>query len=231
MKVSELRNYGVPFSDAEASWPDDVKKRMKKVGMKVVMGKLGALEKLRFLFAFLAEKRRVERVDLSALRARGLTNERFLAQQLEYLAMFCALERVVGPARALEIGLALMDATAREPLLLTMPELDDVRRFDDPLQVFREYFRVGNAASAKNCCHDVTIAEDSADACQFDITWCAWLELARLVGAPQACIPNCYADDLAFPEYFAALGIRYTRTGTLAKGARCCDTRLERIKP
>ena len=34
--------------------------------------------------------------------------------------------------------------------------------------------------------------------------------------------------DLYFPEYFAALGIRYRRTGTLAGGAACCDFRFER---
>jgi hypothetical protein len=34
--------------------------------------------------------------------------------------------------------------------------------------------------------------------------------------------------DIAFPEYFAALGIRYRRTGTPALGQRCCDFRLER---
>jgi hypothetical protein len=36
-------------------------------------------------------------------------------------------------------------------------------------------------------------------------------------------------DDLAYPEYFKNLGIKYIRTGTLAKGNKCCDFRFERI--
>ena len=66
------------------------------------------------------------------------------------------------------------------------------------------------------------------EAFQFDVSWCVWLELARLMDVPEACIPNCYADDLVFPEYFAQFGIRYRRTGTLAMGSSCCDFHFER---
>ena len=32
MQVSELRNFGVAFSDSESLWPDEVKRRMRKQG-------------------------------------------------------------------------------------------------------------------------------------------------------------------------------------------------------
>jgi hypothetical protein len=41
MDVQDLRFYGRPFSDAEGSWPRDVKRRMNKKAMMVVAGHLG----------------------------------------------------------------------------------------------------------------------------------------------------------------------------------------------
>ena len=228
-KVSELRNYGAAFSDAEGAWSPDVKRRMRTRGRKAMMAPLRPLERLRFAIAFVAARRRARKIDLADLRAKGMTNEAFLAQQLEYLAAFAALARTVGSERAVEVMKHVMDESAREPLLECLPEPDDVRRAgDDPLTVMREYLRVAPMAAQRAGCNAMRIAEDSEDAFQFDVTWCIWLELARRMGVPEACIPNCYADDLVFPEYFAALGIRYRRTETLACGGTRCDFRFER---
>jgi hypothetical protein len=91
-----------------------------------------------------------------------------------------------------------------------------------------EYMRAMPDASEAGGSHRMEIVEDSGDAFQFDVSWCVWLELARAAGVPEACIPNCHADQLVFPEYFDALGIRYERTQTLACGGTCCDFRFER---
>jgi len=142
MQVSDLRNYGAAFSDAEGNWPHDVKQRMRTRGRAVVMSHLGPRQKLQFLFAFLGAKRRAQKLDLSDLRAKGMTNEDFLAQQLEYLAAFSALARVLDTDRAVEVMKAVMDATAHEPLLLCLPEPEAVRRVgSDALEVFRDYFK------------------------------------------------------------------------------------------
>lgn len=230
MRVNELRGYGVAFSDLEALWPPALKARMKKVGMAVVLERLSLAERLRFFWAFARARRRAARLDLSDLRARGLNNETFLAQQREYLAMFAALAEVVGSARALEIATALMDATAREPMLLCLPEADAVRALGDPFEVFRAYFRPVPEATRRAGCQDIAL-RDEGDVIGFDVTWCVWLELARRMGVPEACLPNCYSDEIAFPKYFQDLGIAYRRAGTLAGGARCCDFRFSRLAP
>ena len=85
-------------------------------------------------------------------------------------------------------------------------------------------------ACAAGGCHEMAVTEDNERAFQFDVSWCVWLELARAMGIPEACIPNCHADDLVFPDYFGALGIRYQRTQTLASGGSCCDFRFENIQ-
>ncbi|HJU84658.1 MAG TPA: L-2-amino-thiazoline-4-carboxylic acid hydrolase [Holophagaceae bacterium] len=198
--------------------------------MAVVMDHLGLLERFRFFWAFIWTKRRAAALDLSELEARGMRNRVFLDQQLEYLAMFAALNEVVGETRALQITIALMDATAKEALLLCLPDPDEVRRLGDPMEVFRNYFRPAPDVARCAGCNDLEIIEDRPGAFQFNVTWCVWLWLAERMGVPQACIPNCYSDDLAFPEYFASLGIEYRRTGTLAKGQSCCDFRFQAMK-
>lgn len=226
--VSHLRNYGVAFSEAEGAWPLDVKLRMQREGKAVVMRHLGPVQKARFFWHFLAARRRAADLDLSDLRDRGMTNGEFLHQQLEYLAVFAALARVLGSDPAVEVMKAVMDETAREPLLLALPEADGLAATGDAFAAWRAYVRPCPAAARAAGCQDLVIVEDGPDAVQFDVRWCVWLELARRMGVPEGCLPNCYSDDLVFPGFFAALGIRYRRTGTLAQGAPCCDFRFER---
>lgn len=41
MRPSDLRFYRRPFTDAEASWPEDLRQRMKKRSQRVVLERLG----------------------------------------------------------------------------------------------------------------------------------------------------------------------------------------------
>lgn len=230
MNVSHLRGYGIAFSDLEATWPPAMKAEMKRRGMAAVMARLSLWERVRFFVAFLAAQRRAARMDVSDLRARGLDNDAFYAQQREYLSMYAALTQVVGPARALEIAMAVMDASAREPMLHCLPDPDEVRALGDPWEVFRLYLDPVAEATAKAGCQEIERVV-TPQAAGFDVKWCVWLELARRMGVPDAALPNCHSDEIAFPAYFQALGITYRRTGTLAGGARCCDFRFERTVP
>ncbi len=228
MEVSQLRHYGKAFSDAESAWPEELKARMQRDGMAAVMRGLSIREKLCFFAVFALEKRRADMLDLSDLAARGMTNERFLSTQRTYLAMYAALTRVVGPERALTIGHALMDASSREAMLYCLPTPEQVAALDDPGEGMRQYLDASVAACQVAGCNKATVVREGDRTYGMDITWCVWLELAQRMGVPEACLPNCYADDIAFPEYFAAQGVSYKRTTTLAKGGRCCDFRFTR---
>lgn len=229
MKITELRNYGAAFSEAEGAWPDEVKARMKRQARAVIMRHLSAWQKVRLMWLFIKARRKAARLDLSDLRERGMTDDAFLDQQLEYLAMFTALAQIFDAERAVAIMKEVMDETAREPLLYCLPEPDRVRQVDmEPFDVFREYNEAMARSSVIAGCNMMAVEDDDGDAFQLDVTWCVWLELAERMGVPEACRPNCYADDLVFPEYFDALGIRYSRSQTLACGGTCCDFRFER---
>lgn len=228
MKVSELRNYGLAFSEAETAWSPEFKAWMRKTGMDAVMKHLGLWQKLRFGLAFLSEQRRMKKVDLTEIRARGMNDERFLATQVDFLALYSALCQVLGEPRGQEVFKEMIDATAPAALRLALPEAEDLRSFPDPFDALRAYMRPAPEAAARAGCQTIEIVEDKPDVFQFDVKWCVWLELARALGAPGAATFNCYSDDITFPSLFASLGVRYSRSQTLAHGGSRCDFRFER---
>jgi hypothetical protein len=226
-KVEELRHYGKAFSDAEGAWPDDVRARMKKRAMKEISANIPWSHRPRFAWYMIQGKRRAAELELDDLRENGMTNARFLSQQLDYLAAFWALVQLYDSSRAVEIMTSVMDKSAREPMLYCLPEPDAVREVGEPMEVFRDYLRPSQDAASEAGCNEIQIAEDRPGVFEFHVTWCIWLELAERMGIPEACLPNCYSDDVIFPEYFEQLGITYSRSGTLARGCACCDFRFE----
>jgi hypothetical protein len=142
------------------------------------MRHLRGLDGLRFGWAFLKARRRAAGLDLSAFRARGLKNEAFLAQQVEYLTVFAALAEVLGGEVAVATMKEVMDETAQEALLLCLPEVEEMKRFADPLAAWRDYARASPPAARAAGSQEMVVVEDSEHAFQFDVTWCIWLELA-----------------------------------------------------
>jgi hypothetical protein len=230
VKVEELRGYGLSFSDAESSWSPAMGRWLKRVGARTVLESLSFGEKMRFALRLAAERRRIARVDIDDIRARGMTNERFLATQREYVGLFAALRATVGRERALAIGNRIMDRTAARAFEPCFPAPQDLARFDDPLEAFRAWFAPAPEASRRAGSNEMVVVDAGPDGFGWDITRCVWLDLAERWGAPEACLPNCYADDVTFPGYFRAFGLEYSRTGTLARGDSCCDFRLRRAR-
>jgi hypothetical protein len=229
VEIEKLRGYGIAASDSEGSWSPSFKSKIKKTAFKIVMTQLTLKQKMQVTFWFIRIKKQAKQLDLSDIREKGMNNNAFINQQIEYLSLFSALVKVIGNNSALKIMFDVMDGTAAEALLLSSPEIEDIKKAGEPFDVCRSYFSAGLEAARNAGCHQMTITENTEHVFQFDIHWCVWLELAKKMNVPEACIPNCYADDLAYPEYFKSLGINYNRSGTLAKGNQCCDFRFEKI--
>jgi hypothetical protein len=229
MKVDELKSYGLAISDLEGNWSPEFRKKITKTSKKIIMSNLSFFQKFKLLRFYKIEKKRSTKIDLSEIRAKGLTNEIFINQQLEYLAMFSALSKVLDTKKALEIINKVMDATAGEAMLQNTPTIDEIKSFGNNFDTFKKYFAPLPEASKKAGCHDLKIVENTENVFKIEITYCAWLELAKKMNIPEACLPNCYADDYSYPEYYEKLGIKYSRKGTLAKGYKCCDLCFEKI--
>ncbi len=229
MKIEKTNGYGVAISDLESNWDDAFKSKLKKTSQKIIFGQISFLQKIKLLYWFYIEKNKVTKLDLSDIMAKGMKNILFINQQLEYISMFSALTKVLNKKRAIEIMCLVMESTAVEAFSKSSPEDDAIKNYGDSMEFFRKYFYPLPKVCSRAGCLDMILSEDTENCFQYDIHWCVWLELAKKMNVPEACIPNCYADDFAYPDYFKKYGIKYTRNGTLAKGAKCCDLRFEKI--
>ena len=229
MEIEKTRGYGIAISDIEGSWDAAFKLKLKKTSQKIIMKQISFFQKIQLLYWFYKEKKKASNLDLSDIRAKGMINVSFIKQQLEYISMFSALTKVLDKERALKIMYLVMEATAVEAFLKSALKIEEIECFGDSMEFFRKYMSALPEASTKAGCHDMIISENTINCFQLDVHWCVYYELAKKMNVPEACIPNCYVDDLAYPDYFKTFGIKYSRKETLAKGGKCCDFRFERI--
>lgn len=228
MEIEKTRGYGIAASDIEGSWDPALKAKIKKAAFKTIMKQISFLQKVKLFILFNKEKKKASEIDLSDIRAKGMKNETFIKQQLEYISLFSALVKLFDRQKALKIMYNVMDVTA-EALLTSLPKTDDVKKYGDSFEFFRKYFAAGSKAAKEAGCHEIIKVEETAKSLQFNINYCVWFELAKKMNVPEACLPNCYADDLVYPGYFTSVGIKYSRNGTLANGQKYCCIRFEKI--
>ncbi len=228
MNVESLKNFGRPYSETMTEIPADLRRRMRREGARVLRRHLGLLGLLRCGFLAWREERRMRRADLDAIRARGLRNEAFVAFLVQNTALFSATARIVGIDRAKAIHREIMDRIATPLNDEILPATADFERFDDPFDAFRHWMRAFLEAEREAGLHDYRIVEDSDDALAIDMTYCAFCEVPKALGARDACDSGCYSDEVSLPGLLEPFGVRFVRTRTLARGGRHCDFRFER---
>ena len=73
------------------------------------------------------------------------------------------------------------------------------------------------------------IVQDDADAFEYKITRCPYVDTFAKAGCPEFCIAFCEHDRAAYDSL--RCHVKFTRTGrTLAEGGSCCHDRFERVK-
>ena len=78
----------------------------------------------------------------------------------------------------------------------------------------------GEKQGYKNVAHERT-----ANRIVYDVLTCPYQRTFAQLGAPELCQLFCRNDEVCYGDLD---GIRFVRTGTLAKGASCCDFLIER---
>jgi len=229
MNVEGLKNYGRPFSDTMTALPGALQKRIRSAGAKVIRRHVGLLGMLRLLLLTWREKRRMRRVDLAAVRNKGLGNERFIDLMLNQTAMFSATVKIVGMEKALSIHRGIMDQVAVPMNEALMPSGADLAGLDDPVGAFRKYLLAFFEAEKDAGLHEYRIVEDNDEALAVDVTYCAFCEIPKSLGVIEACDPGCYSDEVFFPGYLEPFGLRFVRTQTLGRKDKHCDFRFERV--
>jgi hypothetical protein len=230
MDVKNLKNYGVDVATAMASLPPAARKRMEAVSNRVVLKRLGLFRSVRLPGLIREEEAKMRAVDFSPLRGRGLDKEELRAGVLSQVAAFAALARLAGTEKAAEIFDEITRKVGREIWEAQAPTAEDFESCGgDGFAAFRAYFDAMMEANRRAGVLGYDVAEDGDDAVQYDVNSCAFLELAELLGYPEAARHLCLADDVYFPDECRKIGARFVRTGTLARGDRRCDFRFERV--
>lgn len=157
MKVEELKGYGMAVSEFEEMWSPEFRKKIKNTAQRIIFRHLSLIQKIRLFQLYLREKKRGSAIDLSDLRAKGLNSEKFIAQQLDYLAMFSALSMILGIPKTLEIMYKVMDATAEEAMFQNTPTLEEITSFGNNFETFRNYFAPLPEASRRAGCHELKL--------------------------------------------------------------------------
>jgi hypothetical protein len=229
LEIEDLKNYGKPLSESQREIPDEVEKEVKSISTKRIKERLGLLKMILLAFRISKERKRLSREDLSEVRNRGLRDESFISYMINNAAIFSALAKFVGKGEALEIHNEIMDIIAPIVNSHIFPSEEEFRKFDDVLAALREYCVAIFKANEKAGLHSFELVEDAADAFQVNINYCAYYEIPRQLGIPEAALPLCYGDDVFLPPIAEGAGIRFARKGTLARGDKFCDFRFERI--
>ena len=228
MKTEELHNYGKGFVDLMSD--PELMKRGRKLMMREFRRELGLIGLLKMGWRMRKEARRMKNHDWSRIRERGLTDQGFLDQLIESMAVMKALADMLGMERASEVYRRIWDRTAYDLMTSVFPSVEEFKACGDTFKSFKEYYKANDAANERAGLYEVEIVEDTDDVFACNSTYCLWSELAKEFGDPYLCYPaNCYLDEVWIPRFATEGGWEFKRTGTLATGAPVCDFRFERL--
>ena len=230
MEVKDLRNYGKPGCELSSTLSKEVEKRTSKIGREILYKHVGLAGMVRFTFHFITERRRMLKQDLSSLREKGMTNEKFITRDIDRVAMFSAVSRIVGTEKAIQIAKELNEAIS--PVIFTdiLPAAEDFKKFHDPFEALKAWELANLEADERTGHHQSKVVENTKDALQVDVSYCAFYEIAKQLGVKEACLLHCYAHDAASSDLLNPLDIEFKMTNTLVDGASCCDLRFERMR-
>lgn len=229
MNVENLKNYGVGLSRQLSTLPAEVKKEIYTLGAKIILDQIGFLRLPGLVVRYLVERRRMKRIDLSPVREMGMKDERFIREQVEFAAVFSAIKKSAGAEKMGKIIDLVSEKIGGETLKHVMPPPDDFLKFEDPFRAYSEYVMSVMEGDEREGCHHFDIVENSDDAFHMNITYCAWFDIYNRLGITEACLVSCNSDDALLPGYLEKLGGKFSRSGTLARGATVCDFRFDRL--
>ena len=230
MKVDELKNYGKSLAEVLSDIPSEATKQMKKTMLAELRGGVGIIGMARLMWKVTKEVTRMKGHDWSRLRELGLDDDQFLEETLYKIALMKSLADMVGMDKASGIHKRAFDRSGYDLAASMFPTVEDFRACGDVFACFKKYIRASQKANERAGIHRVTITEDSDTVLAFSVTYCAFHTMAVEFGNAYLCYPSsCYGDEVFFPKICLEAGLSFTRTGTLATGAKVCDFRFEHL--
>ncbi len=228
MEPTSLRNYGKTLLEMAAGIGKQTEKQISRLGESILEQNLEGGDLERYLEIASEEKGRMLGRDLSSLREKGLNDDAFVRQQIEWASSFSAFRRLRGIDKTTRVFERIAEQTWPKVFAASFPLDQDLRETEDPFLAFSEWFSAMMEANRRAGLFLYETAEDNPDALQIHCTWCAWEAAYSGLGVKEACAPVCRVDDIFYPNYCSSAGIVYSRTSTIGRGGKFCDYRFER---
>lgn len=168
--------------------------------------------------------------DWTHLRQRGLSQEN-LERIIKEMSIAKVMAETLGLKKAAHLRRRLSSQVADAVLqaVFAPPEVFIALGDGDFLPPFKKYYAALLEAMEREGLQAGTIVEEDLDLLQVHITYCAWAEVAKVLGNPLYCYySTCYGDEVYFPKLAAAGGFQFERYGTLGQGEAGCDHRFRR---
>lgn len=215
MKVTELKNYGVPFLEIMYGLGPDILKRAENFMLKEVRRELGYLKLVKFGW-------RVKK-EIDGFK-QSLPGGRYIRAAIKAAAGMKVLAEMVGMEKASDIHRRLFDLIGSALIGAMFPSVADFQACGEVFPVLKEYCRGTAEANERAGTHRIEIVETGDRTFIFRVKYCVLHAVAAVLGDPYFCYPsNCYADEKFFPSVCDQAGIEFKREGTLATGAHSCD--------
>lgn len=176
------------------------------------------------------EFRRWRLHDWRQLYEAGLTQAN-LDRILKEMCLAKVMAEMLGLKKAAQLRRRLSDRISYAVLraVFAPPEAFLACGEGDFMTAFKQYYLAYLEAMHHAGLQSAQVVDDTPDTFQINIIYCAWAEIARVIGNPLYCYySTCYGDEVFFPRLVESAGFIFERYGTLGQGEPNCDHRFVR---
>lgn len=193
----------------------------------IIKKKLGFFKSLRMRSAFKKHRKRFMFANYFEVKEKGMKNERILVNIISRAHQFAALVTLIGQEKALELSNEIADIANPKFFPVILPGADDFKETANVFESLKEWLTGYYKANKRQGIFEYEIKENTDKVFQINCLYCAFDKVNRIVEETGSTQTQCRADDAFFNYFQETLGLKYTRTGALADGDKCCQFRFE----
>ena len=229
MRVEDLHNYGTNMHDLSMNFPKDVAKHAQKRMNSVIIKEIGILKALKLRKLIRKKTKEYSKINLERIRS-FCKNEAFIQAKISDAATYAAIRDLTSADEVDELYKKIMNEIVPilEDSMYPNPKLMD--NFENRFETIKKYILSIMEADQQDGLHIIEVVEDTEDGLQFNVMKCAWFETKKELGIPEATFQDCYGDEVSLPGLLEKVGVKFSRTQTIASGAKFCDFRFVRIR-
>jgi hypothetical protein len=157
-------------------------------------------------------------------------NEEFIKEKIQDAATYAAIQELTSPDKVKEVYITIMDQIFPIIGSIIYPDPSLVSNFEQPFEAIKQYMLSMLDADVKEGLHHYELIENTNHVLRFNVTHCAWFEIKKELGIPEATFQDCYADEASLPSILDQVGIEFSRKKTIAEGFPYCDFCFKKIK-